>query len=470
MQRSDLEKLSKNELIDIILTLHNQLQVMTQKIADLEARLNLNSKNSSTPPSKNPIWKRPQTQRKKTDKKPGGQTGHKGHGLKIERQPDQIIEHKPEQCKHCQTNLTNLNSTTTNVRYKIDINIQTQLTQHNQTTIICPNCQTQNTKPYPQDLTSTIQYGEGVKAISVLLTHYAMVSYDKTQKILNDIFDIPISTGTIVNHVSEFTQKAEPVLNEIPVRLQEEAVLHFDETGTSVDTEMHWLHTASSEEATYITVHPKRGQAGTDDNGVLLGFRGVAVHDCWQSYFKYENCSHALCNAHLLRELLGVVENTGQVWAGLMMDFLRRLKGVVVRCKEEGFGMLPDCYCTSFSEEYAGIVGLGLVENPLVVGVRKRSKARCLLDRFIVYSGEVCRFAVDFRVPFDNNLAERDIRNVKVKQKVSGGFRSEEGVRNFGKIASIIGTAVKQKKSAYDTISGIITGTVTSLFQNSPYD
>jgi len=175
-----------------------------------------------------------------------------------------------------------------------------------------------------------------------------MISYDKTQKILNDVFDIPISTGTIVNHVSEFTKKAEPVLNEIPTRLQEEAVLHFDETGTSVDTKTHWLHTASSEEATYITVHSKRGQAGTDDNGVLLGFSGVAVHDCWKPYFKYENCSHALCNAHLLRELLGVVENTGQVWAGLMMDFLRRLKLVVERCKAEGMFMLPDCCCESF--------------------------------------------------------------------------------------------------------------------------
>jgi len=297
-----------------------------------------------------------------------------------------------------------------------------------------------------------------------------MVSYDKTQKILNDVFDIPISTGTIVNHVCEFAEKAQPILNEIPLKLQEEAVLHFDETSTSVNTKLHWLHTSSSEEATYITVHPKRGQVGTDDNGVLKGFLGVAVHDCWQSYFKYGNCVHALCNAHLLRELLGVVENTGQVWAGLMIDFLRRLKGVVECCKAEGVGVLPDCYCESFGVEYERIVALGLCENPLMVGVRKRSKARCLLDRFIVYSGEVLRFAVDFRVPFDNNLAERDIRNVKVKQKVSGGFRSEDGARNFGKIASIIGTAIKQKKSAYNTISGIITGTVTSLFQNPTYD
>jgi hypothetical protein len=165
-----------------------------------------------------------------------------------------------------------------------------------------------------------------------------MVSYDKTQKILNDIFNIPISTGTTVNHVTEFTQKAEPVLNEIPFRLQKESVLHFDETGVNVGSQKHWLHTASSAQATYITAHPKRGQVGTDDNGVLTDFGGVAIHDCWQAYFKYENCSHALCNAHLLRELQGVIENTSQGWAVWMADFLRRLKLVVECCRAGDVG------------------------------------------------------------------------------------------------------------------------------------
>jgi len=353
MKRSDLEKLSKDELIDIILTLHNQLQAMVLKIADLETHLNMNSKNSSKPPSTD-TWKKPQSTRQKTDKKPGGQPNHKGHGLKIQREADQTIQHKPTHCKHCQTNLTKLNGTPTDTRYKIDINIQTQLTRHNQITITCPNCQTQNPAAFPSDLTSRIQYGEGVKAISVLFTHYAMVSYDKTQKILNDIFDIPISTGTIVNHVSEFTQKAQPVLNEIPIKLQDENVLHFDETGVYVDGGKQWLHTASSEAATYITVHPKRGQVGTDDNGVLAGFGGVAVHDCWQSYFKYENCSHSLCNAHLLRELQGVVENTSQEWAVLMMDFLRRLKLVVERCRVDGMIALSECYVRMFGRNMSG--------------------------------------------------------------------------------------------------------------------
>jgi transposase len=205
---------------------------------------------------------------------------------------------------------------------------------------------------------------------------------------------------------------------------------------------------------------------------VLKEFTGIAVHDCWKSYFKYENCRHALCNAHLLRELLGVVENTGQVWASQMMVFLRESKRVVDSYKEANQDVLSCDYREGFAEQYAQILLLllGEQENPLVRGQRKRSKMRCLLDRFIDYSGEVCRFMFGFEVPFDNNLAEWDICNVKVKQKVLGGFRSTQGARNFGRIASIIGTSVKQKKSVYSTIVGITNGTVTSLFQKPLYD
>jgi hypothetical protein len=179
MNRADLEKLSKEELIEMIITQHNQLQALILKMAELEARLNMNSNNSSKPPS-NDTWKKLQPTHQKTDKKPGGQPRHKGHGLKIQKQPDKTITHKPQQCKHCQTNLTEIQGTQTDTRYKIDIQIQTQLTQHNQITITCPNCQTQNPAAFSPDLTSTIQYGEGVKAISVLFTHYVMVSYDET--------------------------------------------------------------------------------------------------------------------------------------------------------------------------------------------------------------------------------------------------------------------------------------------------
>lgn len=213
-------------------------------------------------------------------------------------------------------------------------------------------------------------------------------------------------------------------------------------------------------------MHTNRGQAGIDDNGVLLGFRGVAIHDCWRPYFSYEECLHGLCNEHLLRELLGVEQNTGQVWACLMADLLRKFRWFVDQYKAFGLDSLPVECVDEFGFEYGRIVSLGLGVNPLVVGVRKRSKVRCLLDRFLLYEVEVCRFSWDFRVPFTNNLAERDIRGCKVKLKVSGCFRSVLGARNYCRIASIVGTVIKQKKSVFHTISGIIAGTIPTLLQN----
>jgi len=333
--------------------------------------------------------------------------------------------------------------------------------------VICPACQTVNVGQFPDGISSRAQYGEGVRGISVLFTHYAMVGYDKTQKILKDVFGIPIRAGTIANHVKEFAHKSKPALHEIAERLKNAAIVHCDETSLRVNGKKQWLHTASNVEATYSTIHPKRGRTGTDDNGVLKEFSGTAVHDCWKSYFSYENCAHALCNAHLLRELQGVVDNTGQVWASEMQKILREMKEVVGCYKENGKDKLSAYYDKKFAKEYDRIIKFGEEENP-VTYEKKRSKPRCLLDRFITYQTEIVRFANDFEVPFDNNQAERDIRNAKVKQKVSGGFRSGDGAKNFGKISSVIGTAIKQGLSAFGAVSGILSGTVVSMFQTLP--
>ena len=457
MNRENLEKLSKEELIDIILAL-------APKVAELEARVNMNSSNSSKPPSSDQ-WKKPPSSREKSGKKPGAQLGHKGHGLKIESDPDEIVELKPTVCKECDADICEAEGTVIDSRYKIDIEVRTIITRYEQIKVVCPVCENINTGKFPDDITSRTQYGEGVRAISVLFTNYAMVGYDKTQKILNDVFNVPIRASTVANHVKSFAKKSESVLNEIAQRLKSSAVLHLDETGIRVNGKKHWLHTASNKEATYNTVHPNRGQAGTDDNGILKEFTGTAVHDCWISYFRYDNCVHALCNAHLLRELQGVIDNTGQCWASQMQVLLLKMKKVVACYKDNGKEDLSAYYDKKFAESFAQIVKLGEEENPLQDGQKKRSKARCLLDRFITYQAEICRFTEDFAVPFDNNQAERDIRNTKVKQKVSGCFRSNEGAKNFGGISSVIGTAIKQGLSVFNAVSGIVTGSITSLFQ-----
>jgi len=234
-----------------------------------------------------------------------------------------------------------------------------------------------------------------------------------------------------------------------------------------VNGKNHWLHTAGNSEATYNTVHPKRGCEGTDDNGVLKDFTGVAVHDCLAQYFGYENALHAVCNAHLLRELQGVIENRGYVWASDMQAHLRNMKKAADDFAVDGKSALPDDLLVSFAAEYDRILALGETETPRDTGQTKQSKSRNLLERFIRYRAEITRFTKDFAVPFTNNQAERDIRNAKVKMKVSGGFRSDDGAKNFAKISSVISTAAKQGLSAFKTVSDIFNNSAYSLFSLS---
>ena len=383
MKKEELEALDKGALVELVLALTAKVSELAAKVAELEAKLNQNSSNSSKPPSSDPPWMRPQTKRTKTGKKPGGQPGHKGHGLAINRDPDEIVELRPEFCGRCGADLSGEECECRETRYQVDIRIKTVLTAYQQMGTECPNCGFENLGVFPCGITGTKQYGEGVRAVSVLLTNYAMVGIDKTQRIMSDVFDVSLSTGTIVSMTKECASKSEPLLQEVSGRLKGANIIHNDETGVRVNGKLYWLHTASNGEATYNTVSRKRGQEGIDGNGVLKDFTGTAVHDCWQSYFKYDNCDHALCNAHLLRELTAVTENTEQQWAGQMKELLLEMKRVVDRHKEAGKKELSAYMNRKFSKEYDCITQLGESENPLREGSRNRSKSRCLLDRFI---------------------------------------------------------------------------------------
>jgi transposase len=467
--REELLELEKEEIVDLLLGV---IVVMGEKITELEGRLNQTSQNSSKAPSSD-IWKVPKASRKKSGKSPGGQAGHKGHFLRIDQEPDAVIELKSGQCVNCGENLLEIGGSSIETRDVVEVEIRTKVTRYAQMEVLCPCCSVRNREEFPDGINSQVQYGEGVRSIVVLLTNYANVSYDKTQKILNDVLEVPISTGTLVNHVNEFGEKSEELLREIKSRVKQGTVGHFDETSVRVNGKKHWLHTAGNAEATYNTVHGSRGIAGTDDNGVLREFGGVAVHDCLIQYFGYGNCEHAVCNAHLLRELQGVIENRGQVWAVEMSKLLHEMKKAVDDFVEDGnHTSLPAEYLKWFSDSYDVIIKMGEDENPLTEEQqqkvkKKRSKPRNLLDRFILYRREITRFAEDFAVPFTNNMAERSIRNAKVKQKVSGGFRSEAGAKNFAKISSVIDTATKQGLGVFKTVSQVFAGSLPSIFNDA---
>jgi transposase len=412
MDRKELENLEKSVLIEIIFTLTEEVKTLTERVLELERRLNQNSSNSSLPPSSDK-WKKPQSERSKGGKV-GGQAGHKGKSIKIEREPDEVRELKPQKCAKCGEELAKAGGNVTEVRNKIDVEIRTKITRYEQIGVVCPCC----------------------------------------------------------GKEKEFAEKCEPVAEEIKEAVKGSEVAHYDETSASVNGKKHWIHTASTKEATYNTVHRSRGKEGTDDNGVLKEFGGVSVHDCLPQYFGYTNCLHAVCNAHLLRELQGVIENTGQQWAVDMSVLLREMKMTVDDFKGGDRTGLPDEYIKWFGEEYKRIITMGEAENPLTEEQKrkktaKRSKQRNLLDRFIEYREEITRFTENFAVPFDNNQAERDIRNAKTKLKVSGSFRSEQGAENFATTSSVIGTAVKQGAGVFKTVSDIFTGSFKSIFRKT---
>jgi transposase len=465
MDRNQLESLEKGQLIEIILLLTEELKALTVTVSELEGRLNTNSGNSSKPPSQDGFDKpSPKSLRTKSGKKPGGQKGHKGSGLKLQREPDEVKEHKPEYCHNCGMDLTGISCVCVKTSNVIDFKVEVRIISHRQMKGNCPACGTVNIGEMPKEAGHSMIYGSGLRAFVVLLSNFACVGMKKISKILSDVFGISLSTGTIANMNAGFAEKSVPILQEIQTKMLRSPLLHKDESGMNMNGKNWWLHTSSTPELTYITAHPKRGKEGIDDNGVLDEYTGVLVHDFWASYFKYEKCLHAMCNAHLLRELNWVTDNTLQKWASRMSALLCEMKRIKEDYLEAEKFELSRYYVNKFAKEYIDIITLGETEAPYNPTSRKQTKPRNLLERFINYQAEITLFAHNFNVPFDNNLAERDIRNAKVKQKVSGAFRSDTGIGNFAKASSIIGTATKQKLSVFDTIKGIINGTVSSLF------
>ena len=465
MERKQLEALEKEQLIEIILELFEEVKRLTARVAELEAQLNTNSANSSKPPSQDGFNKpEPKSLRKASGKKPGGQKGHKGNGLQLFKEPDEIIEHKAEVCSKCGMDISEAECTgckcTSNV---IDVKIEVTIIAHKQMETVCPSCGTQNYGEMPEGTGHSVQYGTGLRAFVVLMTNYACVSINKVRNILTDVFRTPISTGTIANINAEFAQKSKPFLREIKSGIKKSPVTNFDETWINENGKHQWIHTSSTPKLTYMTASKKRGCEGIDENGVIKGYTGIAVHDCLASYFTYESCSHALCNAHLLRELTWVCDNTKQTWAGKMISLLCEMKDAKQTCIEAEQTEMPQDLRRKFADRYADIITLAEKEVPHRKFWKRQTKPRNLLVRFIKFQKEITLFADNFSVPFDNNLAERDIRNVKCKQKVSGGFRSDDGVKNFANISSIVSTAIKQGKSVFDSIKGVFNNSLGQL-------
>jgi transposase len=436
-----------------------------ERIKALEGQLSKNSTNSSKPPSSDGLNKpKPKSLRRQGERKTGGQNGHTGKTLNQVETPDVIVTHTVELCETCLTSLVDVPSLDFERRQEFDLpKIEPVVTEHLAEIKICPTCGCQTKGKFPEDITRPVQYGPRVKATASYLSHYQLLPYARLQELFEDVFKLPLSEGTLFNITSVCYKKLEEYEIHIKQMLTSSPVVHFDESGLRVMKELNWLHVTSTETLTHYEMHQKRGQEAMDDIGILPVFKGIAVHDHWKPYFHYGK-KHGLCNAHHLRELTYHEEQYSQAWSKKMKELLFEIKLEVDAHRCAGDLTITPKRLSYFSRKYSHILREGLKEIPVVHqeekkrGKPKQHPARNLLDRLRGFKRETLAFMHDFTVNFTNNRAEQDIRMIKVKQKISGCFRSHQGSVMFLRARGYISTAQKNGLNPLDALTDVFKG------------
>jgi transposase len=432
---------------EMFLALAAQVTDLQARLKVLEDRLAQDSHNSHRPPSSD-RGPRPKSLRQASGKKAGGQVGHAGTTLQPVEKPDHIVVHKAERCQNCQLSLQAVAAQDYDKRQVFDLPpLRFEVTEHQAEIKACPHCHQITVAAFPEDVTHVTQYGEGIKSLSVYLNTYQLLPCERTAEFFRDVFSQGVAASSVVNFNHECFTALADYDQAVKAKITAAPQANFDETGTKVNGQLHWLHVAATPELTYYACHEKRGQEAMDAIGILPNFKGTAVHDHLAAYRHYA-CQHALCNAHHLRELTFIEEQDQQSWATQMRYLLLDIKKHTARNQVRFNTQTLD----GFKQKYRRIVKKGLAENPLPAaddlpkkrGRRKKSKSRNLVERFASYADEILAFAEDFTIPFDNNQAERDLRMMKVQQKISGSFRSRDGADIFCRIRGYISTNRKQ--------------------------
>jgi transposase len=434
-----------------IAQMQQQLKLLSEQVQALQEQLKKDSHNSHLPPSSDRFHRQPKSLRQKSGKKAGGQPGHPGTTLMLSPTPDRVIVHTVEQCVHCQRDLREIESLQVERRQIIDLPIKRVLViEHQAEQKCCPGCQQISIAPFPENVSAPVQYGAAFGAVGVYLVQQQLVPYERACEVMQDLLGPSMSEGTLQTLVQRCAERLSPVEEQIKAALSQADVLHQDETGLYVAGKRHWMHVSATEQLTHYTVHTKRGHEALDAIGILTDFHGVSVHDGWQSYWRYA-CQHGLCNVHHLRELIFLHEQLQQVWAGQMKELLLDMKAAVDQARTAGRQGLHPLEVQDWKTRYEALLQDGYLANPpdpppvtRKKGRRKQSSARNLLDRLSTHQDAVLAFLQNFAVPFDNSLAERDIRMVKVQQKVSGCFRSVAGAHAFCRIRGYLSTLRKQ--------------------------
>lgn len=431
-------------------------EILLTVIVLLAERFALNSKNSSTPPSSDPNRKK--KSRGKSERKPGGQNGHKGNTLSPVDEPDHI-----ETINVDKSTLPNGNYRDVGYerRQVFDIDISRVVTEY-RAQVLLDEKGKRFVAPFPEKVTRPAQYGDGVKTHVVYMSMHQLIPYNRIEEHFENQFGIPISQGSIFNFNHEAYERLQEFELWVREMLIRSGVLHVDETGINIGSDRKWLHSASSLEYTLFFPHQKRGQSAMDEMGILPFFQGTLCHDHWKPYYTY-GARHALCNAHHLRELERAREKDNQQWAPKMSELLKEIN----KATQAADGALAPPEAEEYRLRYRKLLQEAEVEcpppEPPAEGKKKRgrlarSKSRNLLERLRDFEQDVLRFMVDKDVPFSNNLAENDIRMTKVQQKISGCFRSMLGAKMFCRIRSYISTSRKHGVSATEALTLLFQG------------
>ena len=461
-----LIKLKKIELVGKLHTSLKTIEQLQQEITELKDKAAKNSSNSHKPPSSDGYEKPdPKSSREKSDKKVGGQKGHKGETLNQVDNPDVVKTHTIDECSKCGAPL-GVEVLTHECRQEFDLApSKVIVTEHQGEQKLCSNCGYLNKASFPENINHPVQYGSRVKSYAVYLSQQQFVPYKRLKELFADCFSMNISQGSFVNFNKYCAKKIAPSVELIRQNVMNSKVVNFDESGMRVCSKLGWLHVSSTTTNTYYEIHNKRGEEAMDAINILPLYKGIAVHDHWKSYFKYTECQHSLCNAHHIRELKFSSEKHAQQWASKLITLLSDISKKVKEYKKDKTSQFEKYLAEEYEQKYDQILQLGLAEIPILPepetkkrGKKKQHKAKNLLDRLKNYKKETLLFMCNFDVPFTNNLGENDIRMCKVKSKISGTFRSNKGSKVFTGIRSYISTARKQEVNIMDALADAFNG------------
>ncbi|HTE19578.1 MAG TPA: IS66 family transposase [Armatimonadota bacterium] len=464
MDRAALNELTKGELIELVLAQEArhaaEMATLRERVAELERQVGLNSGNSGKPPSSDGLKKPPRTGnlRQPSGKQTGGQPGHPGKTLRRTETPDATVDHYPQACTACGTALTAAMATDHIARQVFDLPEPRPLivTEHRAHACRCAACGRQTRAAFPAGVTAPVQYGTRVAACVLYLLHYQLLAEKRLAEVMADLFGVTLVTATIARISRDAARRCQGFADAVRDQVAAAPLKHLDETGFRIGGKTQWLHIASTVLLTFYRISPKRGS-------LLASVTGIVVHDHWKPYYTLEGVLHALCNAHHLRELKALVE-IEEDCASRMQRLLRRACHATNLARDRSIPLKPGMLAL-IERRYDAILAEGLAfhaaQPPLVSaaaaayrrGRLARRVGHNLLLRLSIRKQDVLRFLTDPRVPFTNNLVERDGRMMKLRQKISGGFRSEAGAEDFAVIRSLLSTARKQGWGLLQTLT-----------------